>query len=288
MKSALEMIKAELKLCDIIIYMLDARCPQSCINPKYEEFLYRKPVLFVLNKSDLAPNSQVSIFASKIKQTSEPLDKGKDSPSWEGVAVRRTDGVGSPHIITLNSTQSGTGQKVINAINEVLKEKIAASAQKGIKRTIRAIVIGVTNCGKSTFINNLAARGKAMTGDRPGVTRTKQWVPVNQHLWLLDTPGTLWPKFDNPQVAKNLAYVGSIKDDIMDTISLSKDLMTDLIRLDPDCIKNRFGADEFEEICRKRGYILKGGILDEERAAKAILVEYRAGKLGRFNLDELL
>lgn len=258
MKSALEMIKNELKLCDIIIYMLDSRCPKSCLNPKYDEFLNRKPVLFVLNKSDLAPRD---------------------------VSLR---GAAGNSAIQLNSVQSGTGKKVTEAINVILKDKLSSAADKGIKRTIRAIVIGVTNCGKSTFINNLAARGKTLTGDRPGVTRTKQWVPVTEHLWLLDTPGTLWPKFENPQVAKNLAYVGSIKDDILDIIAVAKSLIADLQKLDPNCIKTRYSADNFEDICRKRGYILRGGTLDEERAAKAILTEFRAGKLGRFNLDELL
>jgi len=250
MKSALEMIKAELKLCDIIIYMLDARCPKSCLNPKYEEFLSRKPVLFIANKADLAPHHK--------------------------------------EYLSLNSTLSGAGKKVTEAIGHILCDKITAACNKGIRFTARAIVIGVTNCGKSTFINNLAAKGKTKTGDRPGVTRSKQWVAVNDYLWLLDTPGTLWPKFDNPQVAKNLAYVGSIKDDIIDITAVAKDLIDDLKKLDPNCIKTRFGADTFEDICRKRGYILKGGALDEERAAKAILVEFRAGKLGRFNLDELL
>jgi len=292
MKSALEMIKTELKICDIIIYMLDARCPKSCLNPKYEEFIDRKPVLFVLNKADLAPSQKMA-----------------DS-------------------VSLNSTQSGAGKKVVEAIGHILCDKIKAACEKGIKKTVRAIVIGVTNCGKSTLINNLAAKGKTMTGDRPGVTRSKQWVPAGEHLWLLDTPGTLWPKFDNPQVAKNLAYVGSIKDDILDIAAVAKDLLADLMRLDPNCLNDRFGImvnanpmfvresmnpiglphlgtrvrvvpdalppmDElaeqaFEQICRKRGYILKGGTLDEERAAKAILVEFRAGKLGKFNLDELL
>jgi ribosome biogenesis GTPase A len=252
MKSALEMIKTELKLCDIIIYMLDARCPQSCINPKYEEFISRKPVLFVLNKSDLAPPQNMN------------------------------------GAVSLNSTLSGAGQKVITAINQTLAAKIENAQSKGIKKTIRAIVIGVTNCGKSTFINNLASKGKTLTGDRPGVTRTKQWVSISDHLWLLDTPGTLWPKFDNPQVAKNLAYVGSIKDDILDIVALAKNLVEDLQKLSPDCIKDRFGANTFDDICRKRGYILKGGVLDEERCAKAILTEFRAGKLGRFNLDGLL
>jgi ribosome biogenesis GTPase A len=263
MKSALEMIKTELKLCDIIIYMLDARCPKSCLNPKYEEFINRKPVLFVLNKADLAPSQKM---ANSISMTTPQVGQA----------------------VSLNSTLSGAGKKVTEAIGHILCDKIKAACEKGIKKTVRAIVIGVTNCGKSTFINNLAAKGKTMTGDRPGVTRSKQWVPVNEYLWLLDTPGTLWPKFDNPQVAKNLAYVGSIKDDILDIVALAKDLIEDLKRLDPNCIKNRFGADTFEDICRRRGYILKGGVLDEERAAKAILVEFRAGKLGRFNLDNLL
>lgn len=266
MKSALEMIKAELKICDIIIYMLDARCPQSCLNPKYDEFLLRKPVLFVLNKADLAPPQNIVRITDAFRGTN----------------------ILAPNSIRLNSTQSGTGQKVVAAINEVLKEKIETASEKGIAKTIRAIVIGVTNCGKSTFINNLAARGKTLTGDRPGVTRTKQWVPVGERLWLLDTPGTLWPKFNNPQVAKNLAYVGSIKDDILDIIAVAKDLILDLGRLNSDCIVKRFNAHTFEGICEKRGYILKGGVLDEERAAKAILTEFRAGKLGRFNLDKLL
>lgn len=266
MKSALEMIKAELKICDIIIYMLDARCPQSCLNPKYEEFLSRKPVLFVINKADLAPPQNIA--------------QATDTCNRLNIVMANS--------IRLNSTQSGTGQKVIAAINEALKEKIEIASGKGITKTIRAIVIGVTNCGKSTFINNLASRGKTLTGDRPGVTRTKQWVPINEHLWLLDTPGTLWPKFNDPQIAKNLAYVGSIKDDILDITAVAKNLILDLEKIEPECILKRFNADTFDNICKKRGYILKGGLLDEERAAKAILTEFRAGKLGRFNLDKLL
>ena len=255
MKSALDMIRNELGLCDVIIYVLDARCPKSCINPKFEEFTSRKPVLFVLNKTDLAGRSGT--------QPPQPA-------------------------VYLNSTQSGAGQKVVSSINKLLADKIKVAADKGIKKTIRAVVIGVTNCGKSTLINNLAGKGKALTGDKPGVTKSKQWVTVGDLLWVLDTPGTLWPSFGNPQIAKNLAYVGSIKDDILDIIALSKDLIIDLTKLDPKCFMQRFGAGDFEGICKKRGYILKGGVLDEERAAKAILTEFRAGKLGKFNLDTLL
>ena len=261
MKSALEMIRNELKQCDIIIYVLDARCPISSLNPKFDEFTARKPVLFVMNKIDLAkPNARAEV--AKV--------------------------VGSENIIAMDSTQSGTSSKIINAVNRVLADKISASAEKGIKRTIKAVVIGVTNCGKSTLINNMAGKGKTLTGDRPGVTRTKQWVNVHDNFWIMDTPGTLWPSFENPQTAKNLAYVGSIKDDILDIMELAKNLIKDLMRLDPTCLQKRFGVSTFEGIAKKRGYILKGGILDEERTAKALLVEFRAGKLGKFNLDELL
>lgn len=253
MKSALDMIRAELKLCDLIIYVLDARCPRSCLNPKFEEFTSRKPVLFVLNKADLA----------------------KRGAKFNGA-------------VYLDSTQSGAGKKVQTAVERLLAERIKAAADKGIKRTVRAVVIGVTNCGKSTLINNLAGKGKALTGDKPGVTKCKQWVAATDFLWVLDTPGTLWPAFESDQIAKNLAYVGSIKDDILDIVALSKSLLADLVKLDKECLFRRFGAEEFDAICKKRGYILKGGVLDEERAAKAILTEFRAGKLGKFNLDELL
>jgi len=260
MKSALDMIRSELGLCDVIIYVLDARCPKSCLNPKFAEFTARKPVLFVLNKSDLAS----AIISGQL------------------------DFANNAVYLKLNSTLSGAGQKIIPAVAKLVTEKIKTAESKGVKKTIRTVVIGVTNCGKSTLINNLAGSRKALVGDKPGVTRSKQWVAVKDNFWVLDTPGTLWPSFENQQVAKNLAYVGSIKDDILDIVDLAKNLLEDLKKLDANCLVNRFEADTFEGICKKRGYILKGGALDEERAAKAILTEFRAGKIGRFNLDELL
>ncbi|MCQ2382029.1 MAG: 50S ribosome-binding GTPase, partial [Clostridia bacterium] len=155
----------------------------------------------------------------------------------------------------------------------------------GITKTLRVAVIGVTNCGKSTFINNMTNKGKTQTGNRPGVTRTKQWVPITDNLWLLDTPGTLWPALTNQQVARNLAYVGSIKDDIIDTLALSQCLLEDLTKLQPDAVKNRFGVTTFEDIAKKRGCLLRGGVLDVRRTAKVILSEFRDGKIGKFNLD---
>jgi ribosome biogenesis GTPase A len=268
MNASIKMIADQIKLVDVIIYMLDARCPISCLNPKFEQMIERRPVLFVLNKADLAPNGVISKFRADLEKQIKPTIKYK--------------------IISYNSARSGGSGMVASAIEQLLADKINTSAGKGIKRTNRAIVIGVTNCGKSTFINNMASKGKTLTGDKPGVTRTKQWVSINDNLWLLDTPGTLWPSFENNQIAKNLAYVGSIKDDILNIIDLAKALLADLETLQPNCLTQRFGSSDFEQICRKRGYILKGGSLDEERAAKAILTEFRAGKLGRFNLDQLL
>ena len=264
MAQTLKMIDSELKNCDAIVYVVDARCPRSCINPQFDDFVGRKPVLFVLNKIDLAPNGIKEQFIKSL-QIKTPYD-----------------------VITRNSVKSGGTQSVINALQKLLAERIKAKLAHGITKTLRVAVIGVTNCGKSTFINNMTNKGKTQTGNRPGVTRTKQWVSITDNLWLLDTPGTLWPSFTNQQVARNLAYVGSIKDDVLDTVALSQSLLADLTKLQPNAVLSRFGVNTFEEIAKKRGCLLRGGVLDVLRAAKIILTEFREGKIGKFNLDELL
>ena len=264
MAQTLKMIDAELKICDAIIYVVDARCPQSCINPQFDDFIGRKPVLFILNKIDLAPNGVKEQFVQALQ-------------------------LKTPHaVITRNSVKSGGTEAVVKALQKLLTERIQTKLSHGIIKTLRVAVIGVTNCGKSTFINNMTNKGKTQTGNRPGVTRTKQWVPITDNLWLLDTPGTLWPAFSNQQVARNLAYVGSIKDDILDTIALSQALLEDLSKLQPEAVRARFGVTTFDEIAKKRGCLLRGGVLDTRRAAKMILSEFREGKIGKFNLDNLL
>lgn len=264
MAQTLKMIDSELKICDAIIYVVDARCPQSCINPQFDDFIGRKPVLFVLNKIDLAPNGVREQFIQSLQ-------------------------LKTPHaVITRNSVKSGGTEAVVKALQKLLAERIQTKLSHGIVKTLRVAVIGVTNCGKSTFINNMTNKGKTQTGNRPGVTRTKQWVPITDNLWLLDTPGTLWPAFTNQQVARNLAYVGSINDDILDTVALSQALLEDLTKLQSDAVSARFGVKTFEEIARKRGCILRGGVVDTRRAAKMILAEFRDGKIGKFNLDSLL
>jgi len=272
MVSALRMMSEELKLCDVIIYVLDSRAPLSCLNPKFDEFISRKPTLFVLNKADLAEPNILSQFRS--------------SDTYRQILQNKPGAVAA---LTLDSTRSGTSKKVTEAIQNLLHERIKTQAQKGITKTIRAIVIGVTNCGKSTLINNLAAKAKTLAANRPGVTRTKQWVAAADHLWVLDTPGTLWPDLSdqNSHVAKNLAYIGSIKDDILDITVLAKNLIIDLESLVPSSIQTRYNSTNFDEICKNRGYLLKGGAPDAQRAARAILTEFRGGKIGRFNLDKL-
>lgn len=264
MAQTLKMIGTELKICDAIIYVLDARCPFSCLNPKFDEFVGRKLVLFVLNKIDLAPAGVKEEFVARLT-------------------------LKTPHdIITRNSVKSGGREVVIKALQKLLAERIQTKAAHGIVKTLRVAVIGVTNCGKSTFINNMTNKGKTQTGNRPGVTRTKQWVPITDNLWLLDTPGTLWPSFTNQQIGRNLAYVGSIKDEVIDLVGLSQNLLADLNKLQPEVVTARFGTTDFTEIAKKRGCILRGGVIDEARAAKMIVGEFRDGKIGKFNLDGLL
>ena len=214
MKKSLEMLQDDLKKCDVIIYVLDARCPKSCLNPEFDKLANRKKVIYYHSKQDLAPASRCE------KRNDEAIPK-------------------LPH-------------ELISRIKKLFPNKMGF---------IKAMVIGVPNCGKSTLINKLAKRKKTVTGDKPGVTKTKQWVPISDNIWCMDTPGVLWPKLDDEKVAKNLAYVGSIKDDILDIVELAKSLVADL------------------KLNRE---------ITNEQSAKAVLVDFRAGKLGKFNLDKLL
>ncbi|MDR0384276.1 MAG: 50S ribosome-binding GTPase [Christensenellaceae bacterium] len=215
MAQTLKMIDKELKLCDAIIYVLDARCPKSCINPKFNDFVNRKPVLYVYKKQDLA--------CKKYKK-----------------------------------------QNVILELQNLLKNKIERKMARGVKPILRVIVVGVPNVGKSTLINELSHQKKTKVGNKAGITRTKQWVQINDYLWLLDTPGTLWPE----KVDKNLAYVGCVKDEVINVIELSKNLIEDL----------KFQWT-FEEYKKKRGF------KDDRTTATAIIKNFRAGKFGTFILE---
>lgn len=268
MTKALRVMEKEIKIVDVIIYVLDARAPFSCVNPKLNNLVKGKPIIYVLNKTDLSEKNGVSEWTEYFKK------KG--------------------FCITLNSTQSGASKILENAIRDALKDKINKLKEKNINATIRAIVLGVPNCGKSTLINNLCGKAKTITGNKPGVTKGKQWVKIASGIELLDTPGTLWPAFDNNQVAKHLAYIGSIKEEVLDIPSLSLEFIADINKINTNYIKQRYNInfDEsetplqiLEKICVARGFLLKKGELDYDRGAYALINDFKSGKLGKIILE---
>ena len=271
MTKALRMMEKEIKIVDAIIYVLDARAPFSCVNPKLNALVEGKPIIYVLNKCDMASAEVSKQWQSYFKNNSNEC-------------------------IMLNSTESGTAKKVETAIKSALSSKIEKLKNKGVNAILRAMVLGVPNSGKSTLINNLCGQGKTITGNRPGVTKGKQWVKIASGIELLDTPGTLWPAFDNNQVAHNLAYIGSIKEEVLDIPSLSLDFIIDLNKIDVNILKNRYKIefdetnepiDILEKICVSRGFLLRGGDLDYDRGAAALINDFKAGRLGKISLETI-
>ncbi len=272
MAKAKRLIKEALPNIDMVIELLDARAPISSKNPDFNSLFGNKPVLTLLTKSSLADPNSTKYFENKLK-----------SAGREVIAIDCKD---------------GKGIKNINAgIRSLMRDKLARDAERGIKRPIRAMVVGITNVGKSTLINTISGTKKAVAQDRPGVTRHNSRISVpSLGLELTDTPGILWHKFDDELVGIKLACLGSIKDDILDTLELTCRLIG-LIRVHySSCITDRFGVvieeedsdyDVFEKIARRRGFLRSGGVIDEDRAASVILDEFRAGKIGRITLDRM-
>ncbi len=270
MTKSIRMIEDNIKLIDVLVYVLDARAPQSCINPDFERYITKLPVVFVLNKSDLADDTQTLKWQKKL--TSE----------------RRI-------ALTANSTVSKSSASVLNAIKRLCGAKIDKYGAKGIKTTVKAMVLGVPNTGKSTLINNLIGKGKAITGNKAGVTRGKQWFRVNDYVEILDTPGTLYPKLANQTVARHLAYLGSIKDEVVDTMELSQQLLNELFALKPQLLESRYAITELldgnsmlEAVAKSRSFLLKGGVYDIERASTSVVDDFRKGRLGKITLDEVV
>lgn len=264
------MIVEQIKNVDIVVEILDARIPISSRNPDVDSMVGEKPRLIVLNRADQADEGMNRRWAEHFR-----------SKGW---SVLQTD------------SKSGAGVSQFAAVvRSVLKEQIARWAEKGqVGRPVRAMVIGIPNVGKSTFINQVAKRKSAKAQNRPGVTRGKQWITVDSGLELMDTPGILWPKFEDQSVGMNLAYTGAVKDTIMDLETLASHLMALLARRYPEAIAARYkleispemeGWQLLEAAGRKRGFLISGGEVDLERMARVLLEEYRSGKLGRFTLE---
>lgn len=268
MTKAKRQMQEDLKLIDLIIELVDARIPLSSRNPDIDELGKNKARLILLNKSDLADeryNEQWSAYFQK---------KGF-------------------YVVKVNA-KSGAGLKSIQGvIQEACKAKIERDRRRGIKnRPIRAMVVGIPNVGKSTFINSYAGKACAKTGNKPGVTKGKQWIRLNKSVELLDTPGILWPKFEDQKVGMRLAYIGSIKDDILNIEELALGLIGYLQEFYPSSLSERYGLegeqkplDILTAVAKARGCLKKGEELDYEKASRLLLEEFRSGKLGRVTLE---
>lgn len=266
MKKTRELIQENLKMVDAVIEVIDARIPISSRNPIIDELVKSKPRIIVLNKSDLA-------------------DAGR-SKAWE--EKFKADG---NRVLSMNC-MSGAGVKDLFK----LLEKMAADKNKErtMQKAYRLMIVGVPNVGKSSLINRMTGKKSAQTGDRPGVTRGKQWLKLQNNMQLLDTPGILWPKFEDPKAGLNLAFCGSIKDEILDVPTLGMELIGVLAENYPDLLMERYKLEEIaetplenmENMAIKRGCILPGKRIDYERIGKLVLDEFRGGKIGRITLEE--
>lgn len=270
MKKTKELVQNNLKMVDVVIELLDARIPYSSKNPQIDEIVGNKPRVVVLNKSDLANPANLS--------------------KWVNYYAKK--GIKAIPVATIK----GNGvNKIVEECKNVTKEIMDNLKAKGRQeRAIRLMIVGIPNVGKSTLINKLTGRKSAVTGDKPGVTKCKQWVRLKGNLELLDTPGILWPKFEDQEVALNLAFSRAIKDEILDIDTLGLKFIEKLMEIEPGKLKARYKLEELGEtpletmemIGRKRGFILGRQELDYTRIAQTVLNEYREGKIGQISLEE--
>ena len=267
MQKALRMMEAEAKNVDALIYVLDSRAPFACLNPEFVRIIGSKPILYVLNKIDLADEKKIKEIKTKLPGENKL-------------------------VIELNSTASGAIGLVTSSLNALCKATIEKYKNKGVNYFVRAMVLGVPNCGKSTLVNNLCGSKKAITGNKPGVTKGKQWVKLSNNIEILDTPGTLWPNLIDEGEARKLAFIGSIKDDVVEVEQLSLFLLEALLKTYPKELEERFSVqvenktplEIMEEIAERRKYVVRGGEIDYERTAKAILDDFRKGRSGKITL----
>ena len=263
MTKAMRKTEEDVKLCDGIIYVLDARAVFACINNKLMSLFKNKPVVYCINKCD-------TITAQDAKKIEEEFKR-------MGVVYELIDGLSKRDT-----------EKLKRSCEFALKEKIERDKQKGIKRTLRYMVAGIPNTGKSTIINTISGSKRAETGDKAGVTRSNKWIRLGS-FELLDTPGTMPPSFENQTYARHLAYIGAINDEILDLEGLALELIKDLKVIAPEQFKEKYkletldkeALDIFDDVCKKRGFLLRGGESDYTRCAKAIIDDLRKGRIGK-------
>ena len=262
MTKALRMMEDNLKLVDGVVCVLDARAPFACFNKRLISLFNNKPVLYLVNKSDLINEVDRAAVSASLKER------------------------GLKTLFTVGTDQKD-GKTVYNTVIDMFSEKLKAKREKGVNKTLRFMVCGVPNTGKSTVINSLAKRKQAQTGDKAGVTKGKQWIKLDT-IELLDTPGTMPPSFENQIYAHHLAYIGAINDDILDMEGLCLDFIEELTSVCPSAIKDRYKVEPvgspieiFDAVCRSRGYLVRGGESDYERCSKAIFDDFRKGRLGK-------
>lgn len=268
MTKAKRQMQEDIKLIDLIIELVDARVPLSSRNPDIDELGKNKARMILLNKADLADERQNRAWMEYFKE--------------KGI-----------YAVSIDSRNKGSMKAVSTAITEACKEKTERDRRRGIKnRPVRAMVAGIPNVGKSTFINTFAGKACAKTGNKPGVTKGKQWIKLNKNIELLDTPGILWPKFEDQQVGLRLALIGSIRDEILNQDEMAIELIEYLKNHYQGILADRYQVDEnedkvkiLEQIALNRNCKMKGNELDYEKASKIVLEEFRNGKLGKISLE---
>lgn len=268
MTKAKRMMQENIKLIDLVIELIDARIPLSSRNPDIDELGKQKSRVILLNKADLASEKYNEAWKKYFEESGY-------------------------FVVKLDSRQKNGMKNVYGMIEKACQEKIERDRKRGIlNRPVRAMVVGIPNVGKSTFINTLAGKACTKTGNRPGVTKGKQWIRLNKKVELLDTPGILWPKFDDSKVGRNLAFIGSMNDEIINLQELAAELLQLLSEYYPDVLPERYEISEtekpyemLEEIGRQRHCLKKEGQIDTQKAAGILLEEFRSGKLGKITLE---
>ena len=271
MTKAKRMMESQIKLVDVVVEMLDARIPRSSTNPMLQDILGSKPKVIALNKLDMADKAQTDLWVEKIKNSGLPVCK-LDCATGKGV------------------------KQLISAIQLAAKPVIDKWLKKGVRnRPVRVMIVGIPNVGKSTLINRLVGKNKVMAADRPGVTRGQQWVTIAKGLELLDTPGVLWPKFEDPSVGFALAATGAIKEDVFDRESAVELVIDFLLKNYPQELATKYAVSLEEgddvnavmaKIATSRGCLKAGGLLDIDKVVQLVLRDFRAGRIGRFTIDK--